>query len=644
MVAENEIAVRILGSPQVSNLPGNIVFPAKGFQLIALLALAPSGRMTRKEAASLLWDSDSDSAALTNLRQLLIRMRRSLPDAEDLLSADAQTIAIGRLRPTIDLCRFEMETRSEHLPSAMTVFDFFRGDLLEGIDDATDAFAHWLTRERAALRERFFAFASMTLIELTRYGRASKRDLTLIAMRLLALEPEREASYRAIIEAYGRNGMHEDAAQTYQSLMQMLEREHGVRPAPETAAVVRRIFAGRPKPEPDRPSAAPSMDRHPRVAFLAPAWTFAKERGALLSIFIEDVANELSRYRSFAALAPHSSLRVGHDSGIPLDNATLRADYTISGFVKPDQGGEVLALRMVNCATGEIVWSGEFGVGQADLLKSFSVLSHRVASSLGSALERDRLAALRRSSSSNAYLHYLEGQGQLANCDLIGLRRARKSFRRALEIDQGAAPARARVAQTLYLEWIQLGGNDPQLLLEARQQAEVAIRLDPNDAIGHWVDGTIALYQQDFDHCEMKLAEADALCPNSADLLIQYADALAHLGDPDSGWAKFERALDLNPSPPDLYWWAGASIAFRRQAYDKAIDLCGRLASDESVLGILAASHAFRGDLKTARGYGARIKEAFPGKAAVDRSKVVPDRDPKYRQIRLEGLRLAGAI
>ena len=157
--------------------------------------------------------------------------------------------------------------------------------------------------------------------------------------------------------------------------------------------------------------------------------------------------------------------------------------------------------------------------------------------------------------------------------------------------------------------------------------------------------GTVALYRRDFEECEMKLAEAETLCPNSPDLLVQYADALAHLGDADAGWRKFERAIDLNPLPPDHYWWAGASIAFRQQDFAKAINLCGKLVDDEPVLPMLTSSYALLGDMEQARAHGNRLRELFPGGMALEKGRAVtPDRTEIHRTLHIEGLRLAGAI
>lgn len=641
MGLEADIEIRLLGLPELLRPAGGVVFPAKGFQLLALLARAPAKRLTRKELASLLWDNDTESAALGNLRQLLARIRRAGAAHENLIDADTKTVALGDGAAMIDLNIFEIGYRSGSADQALRGLMLFRGELLDGISDTTDAFSHWLTLERTALRERFFAAASSILIELTRYGRASEQDLRAVADRMLALDPEREASYRALIEAYGRNGMYEEAERTYRALTAMLEREFGVPAQPETTAVLRRVLAARGYHQPDPVETKPATGSQPRIAFLAPNWIGPVAQSTLLNALIEDIANELARYRTFVTLAPHSSFKLQHDSGMPVDNTVLRADYTVSGFVKPSERDQLLVLRMADCHSGEILWAGEFSFRAEDLIRSFRMLSLRVASSVASSVERHMLDNMRRDGNSSAYLHYLEGQQMLKNCDLPKLRRARKAFTSAIELNNDMALAHARIAQTLYLEWISLGGNDPELLRRAREKAELAAHVDPGAGFAHLMCGTVALYQRDFDHSAEKFAEAEALSPNSADFLVQHADALSCFGEVAAGWERFERAVDLNPLPPDHYWWAGASILLQQNEYARAIELCGRMESDVTVLRILAASHALLGDISTAREYGRRVKELYPDMNATKGGKIAPFKDDRFRTTMEEGLRLA---
>ena len=200
--------------------------------------------------------------------------------------------------------------------------------------------------------------------------------------KMLALEPEREQSYRVLVEAYGRNAMFDEATRIYNALCAMLEREHSVPPSPETAAVARRVFASRARIGPFLAPEQAESDR-PRVAFLAPSWPSGEEQPGCSS-FLEDIANELGRHRSFVVLAPHSSLKIDHELGhagstIPSCGSTIRSAVSSS---------PTMAGRCWRCAWS-VVRASEMmlvrrilGQSEAALLKSFSLLSLRVASSL----------------------------------------------------------------------------------------------------------------------------------------------------------------------------------------------------------------------------------------------------------------------
>jgi Tfp pilus assembly protein PilF len=273
---------------------------------------------------------------------------------------------------------------------------------------------------------------------------------------------------------------------------------------------------------------------------------------------------------------------------------------------------------------------------------AFRMLSRQVAAGLAENLEQRQLASSRKDDPS-AYFHLLSGQQLLrGKCDLPILRRARSEFRKAMELDHGMAVARGRIAQTLQLEWLMLGGTDPHLLYRAKAEAEASVAIDPASGIGHWMGAVIALHQRDFDASAEQFLEAEALAPNSADLLLQHADALAHFGQNDPAWERFKRALDLNPFAPYIYWWAGASIALKREDYTTALELCSRMENDEPALRVLTVSHALNGDLVTARQYGRRLKENHPGMTARQISLLSPDRNPEVNEKLLHAYQLAG--
>lgn len=640
-----QLTVRLFGRPEIISVPAG-KFPAKGFLLLGLVLRMPEGRMSRAEAANLLWDSSKDGDSLANLRQLLSRLRRLQPVTGELIRAESTEVRLGADISAVDLYHFNQMAAGSAGDELIEQILLYRDEFLHGVDEPTEPFSDWLFTERASIRRSFFSAVDAALAELTRYGRAPRDSLVRIKELVIALEPEREASYRSLIEAFGRNGMYDEARELFGDLQAMSRRLFNADPSPETLAVVRRVFANATEISSAAQTDAVEMSRPalqgmPRVALLAVNDPAGVADPALIQALFEDIANELSRYRTFSVLAPYSSQAVAHRSGIPERNDVLNADYSVSGFVKP--GGEaVLAIRMVDCRGGTVVWSGEYAAGREELIRTFRILSSQVAASLATEIEREMLAASGVDTNGNAYWHYLQGQHLMKDCSLQGLRRARKLFRQASRLDPGFALPNGRIAQTYYLEWLIRGGSEPELLLKSRQYANIAVQLDRGAAIGFWINAIVDLYQRRFDEAAEQFAEAEALNPNCADLLVEHADALGHLGQADLGWKKFERAVELNPTPPDHYWWAGASIAFCQERYHKAIELCGKMQNNEPAVRLLAASHALLGQEAEARAYGRRIKEMYPSQPAGEIIKVAPTRVDKVGELFLKGLRLAG--
>jgi pentatricopeptide repeat protein len=628
--------LRVLGSAELVASGTTQKLPEKGFQLLSYLLLAPTQRGTRRQLADLLWDSIDDSSALSNLRQLLLRLRR-FAVMQEILASDGTAVW---LLPGVhsDLSRFLRRAPAGDLPEMLEALSLYRGDLLGQTHDASTACWQWLGAARMRLREMFFGAASRALMELTRFGNAPVEALRGIERQVLAVEPDREASYRTLIEAYGRNGMRDDAARLYAALEAVLAQEFQADMSSETRAVFRRANSGAEIVGPPAQDDRHELDLA-RVAFLPLRLLSRAGDGELIRALFDDVANNLARYRTMTVLAIHSSFQ-RHATSDEVRDPALDADYHVSGFVLPD--GVSLSLRMVETATRRIIWAAEYSLTPERLNSTFRMLSQQVAASLADAIEHRRIVAATPVAVAAAYHSYLRGKAQLATIELPRLRRARLAFQSAAEAQVRYAAAHARLAQTLYLEWLLLGGTDPQMLVAARQEADRAIAYDGGGAEGHSMRGVISLYQRDYDGAGEHFATAETLGPHSADLLVQYADALSHLGQPRQGWQRFERALELNPLPPDHYWWAGASIAFVEERYELALQLCANMTSDTPAIRLLAATHGLLGNTEAARAFGRRVRDAYPGVSRQDIARLVPARDRTTLTRFLDGLRLAG--
>lgn len=634
-------SIRLFGAPRWE-ADGPAFFPAKGFVLVAALLLSPSQFLTRQAAASLLWEDADQKRALGNLRQLLSRLQPLATEDGAFVTATSAGLGAGPLALKSDLAIFLSSLKSDDAAQRLQALLSVGGDLLAGLEENQEQFYLWLISERQWLKDLFFAAFAQALEDLTRFAVTRTTEIAALADVALRLEPEREETYRALMAAYARAGDIAASDRMFETLTRQLLLE-GRSPDPATLALQRRNRSYAAPASDERPAAEPAevakAAKKPRVAFLPPVILAPGALSiAIASAFVEDVANSLVRYRTFTVLAPHSSFASADDASGKLYQS-LRADYRVrSTLIEPAR----LSFALVEEETAEVVWALEVALDAEQVHAAFRLLSKQIAAALAEQIERLQIETF-RAQDPTAYQRLLAGQHLLrGKCDLPSLRRARAEFRKALELDRKMAAARARIAQTLQLEWLMLGGGDPHLLHRAKAEAEASLDIDPASGMGHWMCAVVALYRRDFDTSAQRFFEAEALAPNSADLLLQHADALAHFGQPDAAWTRFQQAIDLNPLAPDIYWWAGASIAFKREAYGEAVALCRRMEDDEPALRVLTASLALNGDLEAARICGLRLQENYPGMSAREISGLSPDKDPTGNNTLLNAFQLAG--
>lgn len=625
----------LFGEPSFGGGNG-LFFPIKGYVLITAILLAPTRAVSREEAASLLWETVPQHKALASLRQLLLRMGQFDSASLPLLVLKGDRIEAGPLALKSDLAEFLTSLRSNILAEQIAGLTHVQGDLLRNVAlDGVDGEV-WINKQRVLTSDKYFSSFDRILEDLTRFGVGEADLIEEMYQNAVKIDPDREETYRSVISAFARLGKVKEAERVYAALQRILELDgRGAESA--TLNLMRRIRSNTQSLESEtvETSARTSL---PRVAFECPRRIDGKPARPIILAFVDDVANGLARYRTFAVIAPYSSFKATATKAID-EIHVLRADYIVKAAVFDDG---IVTFSLISQQNNEIVWSMEVSSNHFHIHDSFRILAKNVAMSLADKIERLNVA-LEPQHEPTAYRHLLNGQQLLrGKCDLPTLRRARAEFRKSVGLDRTFAVSRARIAQTLQLEWLMLGGNDPHLLHRAKAEANASVEIDPALGIGQWMSAVVALYQRDFDLSAQMFLEAEALAPNSADFLIQHADALGHFGQVDLAWERFNRAIDLNPLAPDIYWWAGATIALKRAEYSTAVQLCQRMDDEEPALRVLAASHALNGDLSKARAYGARLSFIYPNVTAREMVGMHPDRDPEANERFYEGLRLAG--
>lgn len=211
--------------------------------LLAYLILHRATPQARQQLAFLFWPDSNDAQARTNLRNALFQIRNALPDADDFLLVDTQTVQWRPDAPfTLDVADFaaalQSAEKNPHNPEARQLLEralnLYRGELLPGCYD------DWVLPERERWQERYLG-AQEQLINLLE-NQQEYRPAIQAAQRLLQLDPLRETTYARLMQLQALAGDRAAALRTYHSCATTMVRELGVEPGPATRSVYERLL------------------------------------------------------------------------------------------------------------------------------------------------------------------------------------------------------------------------------------------------------------------------------------------------------------------------------------------------------------------------------------------------------------------
>jgi DNA-binding SARP family transcriptional activator len=130
----------------------------------------------------------------------------------------------------------ERQERSGNLRGAVDSYsaalDLYTGDLFED-----EPYAEWCWAERESLRETALDIASKTASQYDRWGAPGQSIV--YYQRALRLDPLREQIHRRLIEALLAAGRRSEALRQYSTCEELLRRELGIEPMPETQRLYR---------------------------------------------------------------------------------------------------------------------------------------------------------------------------------------------------------------------------------------------------------------------------------------------------------------------------------------------------------------------------------------------------------------------
>lgn len=402
------------------------------------------------------------------------------------------------------------------------------------------------------------------------------------------------------------------------------------------------VPGGRETPPHDESSAgAPCIAVLPFRTLIGPEMERALGDGIVC-----DIIGRLTRFRRLDVIARASTFALREETLASRDiGRRLNAQYLVNGDIALKGSRLRIAVELVSSESERILWGQTYDESFESVFDIQDRLTEEIVTELMIEVDRAERHQLhaRNPDSLDAYSLCLCGEEELLSLNKSACQSARDMFEEAMAHCQDYARAQAAIARTHGFMWKYRWVEDREHELElAREAAANAVNLDYNDPRAHSEMGWVSLYSRQHERALMAYGTALRLNPSDADIIADYADALKHDGSPEKAVPLFERAIRLNPLHADVYLKDLAHTHLVARDYEAAIATVGRMYRPGISRRVLAASYALAGRMEEAEREAALVLRDNPGFSPETWVTMVPDRNPDYTELFLEGMKRAG--
>jgi TolB-like protein/tetratricopeptide (TPR) repeat protein len=295
----------------------------------------------------------------------------------------------------------------------------------------------------------------------------------------------------------------------------------------------------------------------------------------------EEIITWLSKIPRLFVTARHSTF-VFKNKGVSIREVgqQLGVRYVLEGSVRKSGDRTRVTAQLIDAKTDQHVWADRYDRELKDIFAIQDEITMNIMIALQVKLTEGEQAALRVRGVDNldAYLKMLIGREYIWQFSKEGNILGRQKCEEVIALAPDYAWAYASIALA-YLQEIWHGWSDspPNSLKLAMEYAQKCVTLDKSFSDAHSVLGMIYLVMRQWDEAVEASELAVSLNPNSADNIASLAVVLRTVGRVEGALAMLEKALRLNPMPPDWYLHEFGSCYRLMGRYDEAVAVLKRV-------------------------------------------------------------------
>ena len=584
----------LLGPPSVER-PGGSPLSGRVTQrhrvaLLALLAAAPDGRLSRDKLIAYLWPESGPERGRNLLNVATYVLRSALGEAALLSSGDDLRLNAALVRP--DIAEFSAALARQDYARAVVLY---RGPFLDGffLSDASE-FEHWVDAER----ERLAGEYRQALEALAQTAEAT-RDFTQAVefwKRRAAHDPYDSRVALRLMQALEASGNRAGALQHGAMHQRRLQEEFAIAAAPEITTYAEQLRnAATPSAgwNPPPPARSPENPRQASVPSGRARWHRGAPLAALTAVILlvaalwrgwpggvrpagsivvlpfvnlstdadneyfsdgltEELIAALSAVQGLKVISRTSAMHYKRTEQ-PLRQIAreLNVTHVLEGSVRESAGRIRISTQLIDARSDQHLWVRNYDSDLRDVFQVQEQIAQEVVSALEVKLgERSRTPLVRQGTRDpEAHELYQRGRYLWSTRTREGHERAIAYYRRAIARDSAYADAYAGLANA-YVTAYQLHLSAlPEADVYARMKAaaERALALDSTSAEAHVSFALSLQWQGNWPGARRELGRALQLNPGNAIARSWDAMILSGFGRVREALAESRQAYELDP-------------------------------------------------------------------------------------------------
>ena len=364
----------------------------------------------------------------------------------------------------------------------------------------------------------------------------------------------------------------------------------------------------------------------------------------------DDIITALSKTPKMFVIARNSTFTYkGKPVKVQQVAEELGVRYVVKGSVRKAGEKVRITAQLIDATTGRHLWAEKYDRKLKDIFVLQDEITKEVITALQVKLTDGEQARIRAKGTDNlkAYLNVLEARELYNHWNIEDNHKARQLLKEALELDPNYALTYFGLATTHIMD-VYLGSTKSKKdsVAKATELSKKVLSLDNSSGYAHRLLGSINYLEKQYENGIRALEKAVELHPNGADTHALLARGLDLIVKTEEAIQMSNRAMRLNPIPPDWYIVFRTAMYRNIQNYDEALiwakKAVKRAPNNFFARINLCSVYSLLGQMEEARLEAAEVMKLNPKFSLKKLEKTIPYKNPEVKKQFIDALRNAG--